>query len=48
MEPCNRICWVRKAFLPLSSRIASCYSEVPVEQGMAEIEAAVRAERVKR
>lgn len=43
-----RIRRMRERFETLSSRIASCYSEVPVEQGMAEIEAAVRAERVKR
>jgi prevent-host-death family protein len=36
-----RIRRMRERFETLSNRIASCYSDVPIEQGMAEIEAAV-------
>lgn len=40
-----RIRRMRERFDALSERIASAYAEVPVDQGMAEIDALVAAER---
>ncbi|MHB1856916.1 MAG: type II toxin-antitoxin system Phd/YefM family antitoxin [Acidobacteriaceae bacterium] len=40
-----RIRRMRERFDALSSRIAEAYADVPVEQGMAEIDAAVARER---
>ena len=41
----GRIQRMRERFDALSARIADAYSEVPVEEGLAEIDAAVAAER---
>lgn len=43
-----RIRRMRERFEALSNQIASSYAEVPAEQGLAEIDAAVSAERGKR
>lgn len=43
-----RIRRMRERFDALSERIAEAYAEVPVEEGMAEIDAAVALERGKR
>ena len=43
-----RIRRMRDRFDALSGRIAEAYAEVPVEEGMAEIDAAVAAERKQR
>ncbi len=43
-----RIRRMRERFDALSSRIAEAYADVPVEQGMAEIDAAVARERQPR
>jgi prevent-host-death family protein len=43
-----RIRRMRDRFDALSSRIADAYAEVPVEEGLAEIDAAVAAERAQR
>lgn len=40
-----RIRRMRERFDALSERIASAYAEVPIDQGMAEIDALVAAER---
>ncbi len=40
-----RIRAMRDRFDQLSSRVAEAYADLPVEQGMAEIDAAVRQER---
>ncbi|MGH9598462.1 MAG: type II toxin-antitoxin system prevent-host-death family antitoxin [Terracidiphilus sp.] len=40
-----RIRRMRERFDDLSNRIASAYADVPLEQGMAEIDAAVKRER---
>ncbi|MGT2506437.1 type II toxin-antitoxin system Phd/YefM family antitoxin [Cupriavidus basilensis] len=42
-----RIRKMRERFDALSGRIAKAYDDVPAEQGMAEIEAAVAAERAR-
>jgi prevent-host-death family protein len=41
----SRIRRMRDRFDALSNRIAEAYAEVPVEEGLAEIESAVRRER---
>ncbi len=43
-----RIRRMRDRFDALSGRVAEAYAEVPVEEGMAEIDAAVAAERKRR
>ena len=43
-----RIRRMRDRFDALSGRVAEAYAEVPVEEGMAEIDAAVAAERKQR
>lgn len=43
-----RIRRMRERFDALSERIAGAYAEVPVEEGLAEIDAAVAAERKPR
>ena len=43
-----RIRRMQERFDALSSRIAEAYADVPVEQGLAEIDAAIAAERQKR
>ena len=43
-----RIRRMRERFDALSSRIAQAYAEVPVEEGLAEIDAAVASERKQR
>lgn len=43
-----RIRRMRDRFDALSDRIAEAYAEVPIEQGLSEIDAAVAAERRKR
>lgn len=43
-----RIRRMRERFDALSERIAGAYAEVPVEEGLAEIDAAVAAERKSR
>lgn len=43
-----RIQRMRERFDSLSERIAQGYAEVPVEEGLAEIDAAVAAERQRR
>ena len=40
-----RIRTMRDRFAQLSSRVAEAYADVPADQGMAEIDAAVRRER---
>jgi len=44
----TRIRRMRERFDALSGRIAEAYAEVPVEEGLAEIDAAVAAERGRR
>lgn len=43
-----RIRRMQERFDALSGRIAAAYADVPVEEGMAQIDAAVAAERQKR
>jgi len=43
-----RIRRLRERFDALSGRIAEAYADVPVEEGLAEIDAAVAAERKRR
>lgn len=43
-----RICRLKDRFDSLCSRISTAYAEVPDEEGMAEIDAAVAAERKQR
>ena len=43
-----RIRRMRDRFDALRGRVAEAYAEVPVEEGMAEIDAAVAAERKQR